>query len=62
MSGISLFEKLGEFNKNIETLFISGYPELLQRGKVILNNKNFMSKPFVLNELFKRIREIIDKS
>lgn len=62
MSGIALFEKLKEINRDIKVLFISGYPELPQREKAMLNNKNFMSKPFALNELFKRIREILDKS
>lgn len=62
MSGISLFRKLKEIREDIEVLFISGYPDLPQKEREIFNEQNFMSKPFTLNELFKKVRKILDKS
>ncbi|MCX7771275.1 MAG: response regulator [Proteobacteria bacterium] len=62
MSGIALYEKLREIYKDLKVLFISGYPDLPQRERELINKENFISKPFTVNELFKKVRQILDQS
>ena len=62
MSGGETFDKLKEINPDVKVLLSSGYSlngqaeEILRRGC-----KGFMQKPFSLEELSKRIREVVDE-
>jgi CheY-like chemotaxis protein len=61
MSGRDIFERLREINPGIKTLLSSGYSidgqaaEILKRGC-----KGFLQKPFTLDALSQKIREILD--
>lgn len=62
MSGVSFYEKLKEIIPSIKVLFISGYPDLPQIEREILNKKIFLSKPFTVSELLNKVREVLDNS
>ncbi|MDI6713410.1 MAG: response regulator [Thermodesulfovibrio sp.] len=61
MSGVAFYEKLKELNPSIKVLFISGYPDIPQIERQILNKKIFLSKPFTVLELLNKVREVLDK-
>jgi len=56
MSGVSFYEKLKEMNPSIKVLFISGYPNLPQIEREVLNPKIFLNKPFTFLELLNKVR------
>ena len=62
MGGGEAYDRMKEINPNIKVLLSSGYSidgqpaEILERGC-----NGFIQKPFKLNELAERIREILEK-
>ncbi|MBW2365275.1 MAG: response regulator, partial [Deltaproteobacteria bacterium] len=62
MSGGDTYDRLKEINPDVKVLLSSGYSlngqaeEILKRGC-----KGFIQKPFSLEELSKRIREVLDE-
>jgi len=61
MDGKLLFEKIKEVNKNIKIIYISGYPENVLEAKGIdIRGRNFLQKPFTIEKLAYKIREILE--
>jgi two-component system, cell cycle sensor histidine kinase and response regulator CckA len=62
MSGSETFERLKEINPDIKVMLSSGYSingqaaEILERGC-----KGFIQKPFHINEISQKIREVLDR-
>ena len=64
MTGIDLLKILREKNLKSPVLFISGKPnldKLVKREDVAQYVSGFMEKPFEIDELLKRIRELLSK-
>lgn len=62
MSGKALIDRLKEMNPNIKVLFMSGYTTATIANYGILDTgANFIHKPFLLVDLVKKIRTIIEK-
>jgi PAS domain S-box-containing protein len=63
MNGRELSERLAEIHKETRTLFISGYAEnIIAQHGVIDEGLDFLSKPFTLDDLTKRVRKILDRA
>ena len=61
MSGRDLFENLKEINPDLKTLLSSGYSIDGQAAEILKRGCNgFIQKPFTLDALSQKIREIID--
>ncbi len=62
MSGKETFEKLMEMNKNLKVLLSSGYSINGEALKLLkMGCKGFIQKPFRVEELTRKIREILDE-
>jgi two-component system cell cycle sensor histidine kinase/response regulator CckA len=60
MSGAEVYERLKEINPNVKVLLSSGYSLKGQAAEILKRGCNgFIQKPFITNELSKKIREII---
>lgn len=61
MNGKELQEKIRTLKPDIRTLFMSGYESnfIAERG-VISRDVNFIQKPFTLEELVAKVRQVID--
>ena len=61
MSGRDIFERLREINPGIKTLLSSGYSIDGQAAEILKRGCNgFIQKPFTLDALSQKIREILD--
>ncbi len=61
MDGKSLYNEVFKINKNVKIIYISGYPDNIIEAKGIdIRGKNFIQKPFTLEKLAYKIREILD--
>jgi two-component system, cell cycle sensor histidine kinase and response regulator CckA len=63
MSGPALAQQLLAERPQLRTLFVSGYAEstVLQHGKIDVTAR-FLQKPFGLNALAQKVREVLDES
>ena len=62
MSGAELAERLGRSHPNLKAVFISGYtPEELADEHGAMMNGQFLQKPFPLDALAERVREVLDE-
>jgi len=62
MGGRELAEKLKERMPHLPILFTSGYTDdTVISNDIIESNTNFIQKPFTMNALSNKIREILDK-
>ena len=64
ISGPSLIVKVQKIYPNIKVLFISGYNEENFSSSVanIVGRINFLSKPFTLNELIMKVKEVLKQN
>jgi CheY-like chemotaxis protein len=63
MGGRELAERFAEIYPQIRILFTSGYTDdAVVRNGVIEAGTNFIQKPFTLDALARKIREVLDKS
>jgi len=60
MGGKELSEKIKEIYPDIAILFASGYLDE-SIHKDILSNGEFINKPYNFDEIFSRIRRLLDK-
>jgi PAS domain S-box-containing protein len=62
MSGPEVAEKLTALRPEVKVLYMSGYPDhpVFKKGEVI-QNTNFLQKPFTLTLLMQKVREVLDK-
>jgi two-component system, cell cycle sensor histidine kinase and response regulator CckA len=62
MSGRDLAERLASIRPGIKVLYMSGYTERAIAHKGILDKGiNFIQKPFTVDELARKVREVLDK-
>jgi len=63
MSGRELAEKLAPFRPEMGVLYMSGYPDkaIIHHG-VLEAGTAFLQKPFTLNALEWKVREVLDAS
>jgi CheY-like chemotaxis protein len=61
MNGRVLAERVTAALPNIRVLFVSGYTEsiIVDRG-VLKNGIEFLAKPYSLEQLSRRVREVLD--
>ena len=63
LSGHEVFQKIREINPMAKVILASGYLEPHLKSEILkAGAKAFVQKPYVPNEVLKRIREVIDKS
>ncbi len=64
MTGVELAERLESQHDDLRVLFMSGYSEevLGDRAGVVAEETNFLRKPFLSEELFTKIREVLSGS
>jgi two-component system cell cycle sensor histidine kinase/response regulator CckA len=61
MSGRELAERLGELRPGMKVLYMSGYTEnAIVNNGILKDNVGFLQKPFKVNVLVQKIREILD--
>jgi CheY-like chemotaxis protein len=63
MNGKELRYRIGAHHPEIKALFISGYTAdvIVHRG-ILQKNVNFLQKPFTVEKLVNKVREVLDKS
>ena len=61
MNGRELAKKLLSLRPNIKYLFMSGYTaNVIAHRRVLDEGINFIQKPFTLQDLFTKVREVLD--
>jgi PAS domain S-box-containing protein len=62
MSGLKLVERLREIHPEIKVLYMSGYTDnaILHHG-VLEKGTHFIQKPFTLENLARKVREVLDR-
>jgi PAS domain S-box-containing protein len=61
MSGLQLFRRVSELRAETRVLYMSGYAdEAIARHGVIMEEVNFIQKPFNVKNLAAKIREVLD--
>jgi len=63
MSGRQLADRLRSFHPEITVLYMSGYTDndITHHG-VLEKGVNYMQKPFTVDTLAKKVREVLDKN
>ena len=62
MGGKELAERLRTHRPALKVLFMSGYTEkVIAAGGVMPPNTGFVEKPFTVEQLMRRLREILDQ-
>jgi CheY-like chemotaxis protein len=63
MSGRNLVDRLREIHPEMKVLYMSGYTDnaILHHG-VLEKGTNFIQKPFTLENLARKVREVLDKN
>ena len=63
ISGSALAERLNLLHPEMKVLFMSGYTEngIVHHG-VLNSNVNFISKPFRMQALVQKVREVLDSN
>ncbi len=63
MKGAELRDKVAEIRPDLPVLFTSGYtPNVIVRHGVLLQNVHFLQKPFSVEDLSAKIRELLGRS
>lgn len=64
MTGLQLKEKIGALNPSMKFLLISGYAEGVVEDNLqqVLNGGDFLEKPFLPEELARKVREMLSRS
>jgi len=62
MNGKELFEILSASNPGLKGLYMSGYTaDIIARHGVLDEGVHFIQKPFTLESLSRKVREVLDK-
>ena len=63
MSGRQLADRLRSFHPEINVLYMSGYTDSdITHHGVLEKGVNYMQKPFTVDTLAKKVREVLDKN
>jgi len=62
LSGARLAERLRTTRPNTKVLYMSGYPDIGESNKPLSPQPNFIAKPFVQEELLRRVRAVLDST
>ena len=61
MNGRDLYDTVAKFQPEIKCLFVSGYTrDIVAHHGILENGLNYISKPFSMDELAAKLREILD--
>jgi len=61
-NGLQLYESLKKIQPNLKVVFMSGYPEnVITHHGVLMEGLDFIQKPFNLNTLAEKIRQVLDR-
>jgi DNA-binding response OmpR family regulator len=61
MSGLALSRRLRELRPGVKVLYISGYAnDAAVLEGIGLQNEPFLQKPFSMDELARKVRELLD--
>jgi CheY-like chemotaxis protein len=61
-NGKEVYEEIKKIKPDIRVLFISGYPaDIIQKKSILKEELNFLSKPVSMNDLLRKVREVLDK-
>jgi YesN/AraC family two-component response regulator len=62
MSGHQLAERLKSLQPEMKVLYMSGYTDntIIQHG-VLVEGVNYISKPFTVDALARKVREVLDQ-
>ena len=62
MNGKELSDRIQKLNPSIKTLFMSGYTaDIIAHQTLLEDGINFIQKPFSVNSLVSKVREVLDK-
>lgn len=62
MNGRELYEHLSGINKEMKTIFMSGYPaDVISHDIVMGAGVEFIQKPFSLQDFITKVRDVLDK-
>ena len=63
MSGPELIERLRQVRKDFKVLYMTGYTDeaIIQHG-VVDKTINLVHKPFTIEKLARKVREVLDKN
>ena len=63
MDGHTLPKRLESLHRNIKVLYMSGYTEnsIVHRG-VLEEGMNYIQKPFTVDKLTRKVREVLGKA
>ena len=60
MSGPDLADRLATTRPGLKVLFVSGYPDDKLGAVMTMNGANFLSKPFTVTLLTRKVRQVLD--
>ncbi len=61
-NGKEVYDKIRIFEPDIRTLFLSGYSaDIMSQKGLLENGLNFLYKPVPMNDLLRKVREILDR-
>lgn len=61
MSGIDLVDRLGRESGYLKALYISGFPELVEKPRATPRKVPFLQKPFSTEQVSRKIRAILNR-
>jgi len=62
ITGPALYRELAKETPGLKVLFLSGYTGNLVQGRGVAQDTPFLQKPFTLNELAMKVREVLDRA
>jgi len=62
MDGREMTDRMREIDPRLKVLFMSGYsPEIVSRYGVVVEQMDFLAKPFTIDELLGKVRYVLDR-
>ena len=62
-NGWEMYDEISRIKPEVKVLFVSGYStEMIESKGISVDSADFVSKPFLKNDLLKKTREILDRN